>query len=61
MECVFRKSLLNEIERQHGNGRIEIVEAVETADVAVKVPPQHLMQDKASRHVKQWLKERKAN
>ena len=55
MEGVFRKSLLSEIARQNGTGRITVVEAGEAANVILKVPPQHLMQDKASRHVSKLL------
>ena len=52
---VFRTSLLREISARDAEGQIELVADGERADVVVKVPPQHLMQDKAARYVKVWL------
>ena len=51
MEGVFRKSLVTEIARQNGNGRITVVESGEAANVILKVPPQHLMQDKEEKNI----------
>ena len=54
MAGVFRKSLLAEIARQGGEARIALIDNG-PVDELVKVPPQHLMQDRAARCVRQWL------
>ena len=46
MAGVFRKSLLAEIARQGGEARIALIDNG-PVDELVKVPPQHLMQDRA--------------
>ena len=54
MEGLFIKSLRTEVERQGGGQHIEVVTSG-VADAIVKVPPQHLIADRAARCVKTWL------
>ena len=54
MEGVFRQALVKEVERQGATNRIEVVCNAQ-ADEWIKVPPQHLITDKAARFIKSKL------
>ena len=55
LEGVFVKSLQSQIVKQAASGQIEVV-TEGPVDAFVKVPPAHLMEDRAARTIKAWLR-----
>jgi len=55
LEGVFVKSLQSQIVKQSATGQIEVV-TEGPVDAFVKVPPAHLMEDRAARTIKAWLR-----
>ena len=55
VEGVFVKSLQSQIVKQAASGQIEVV-TEGPVDAFVKVPPAHLMEDRAARTIKAWLR-----
>ena len=59
---MFHKSLINAVERANATELIEIVPSAllsrdNAVDFFAKVPPAHMMEVKAERHVRSWLKD----